>query len=368
VVAYSGEKDRQKQAADMMAEAMRRERLTLAHVVGPGMGHDYDAGSRAEIDRRLDRIARRGRNAVPDRVRFTTYTLRYNKSFWLRVDGLERHWERADVDSLLMGSGAAVQTRNVSALTIAMGPGECPLLNPEGPTVQLDGLRLKAANVLSDRSWATHFRKVDGTWEAVKSADDGTLRKRHGLQGPIDDAFLDSFLMVRPTGKPLNEKVGAWVKGELAHALEHWRKQFRGDARVKDDGEVTEKDAAEHNLVLWGDPSSNKVLAKVAAKLPVRWDAKAVTVGKAPFDAAHCVALLIYPNPLNPKRYVVLNSGFTYREYDYLNNARQVPRLPDYAVLDVRTPPTSQAPGKVVTAGFFDERWKLAEDKAKVNP
>ena len=32
------------------------------------------------------------------------------------------------------------------------------------------------------------------------SDDDGTLRKRHGLQGPIDDAFMDSFLMVRPTG------------------------------------------------------------------------------------------------------------------------------------------------------------------------
>ena len=42
--------------------------------------------------------------------------------------------------------------------------------------------------------------------------------------------------------------------------------------------------------------------------------------------------MLIYPNPLNPKQYVVLNSGFTFREYDYLNNARQVPKLPDWAV------------------------------------
>ena len=63
--------------------------------------------------------------------------------------------------------------------------------------------------------------------------------------------------------------------------------------------------------------------------------------------------VLIYPNPLNPKHYVVLNSGFTFREYDYLNNARQVPKLPDYAVIDVRTPPSSRLPGKVVTAGFF---------------
>ena len=26
------------------------------------------------------------------------------------------------------------------------------------------------------------------------------LRKKHGLQGPIDDAFMERFLFVRPTG------------------------------------------------------------------------------------------------------------------------------------------------------------------------
>ena len=69
--------------------------------------------------------------------------------------------------------------------------------------------------------------------------------------------------------------------------------------------------------------------------------------------------MLIYPNPLNPKRYVVLNSGFTFREYDYLNNARQVPKLPDYAVIDVSVPASSRAPGGIVAAGFFGERWEL---------
>jgi hypothetical protein len=56
---------------------------------------------------------------------------------------------------------------------------------------------------------------------------------------------------------------------------------------------------------------------------------------------------------------VVLNSGFTFREYDYLNNARQVPKLPDYAVVDVTVPPSSRLPGRIVTAGFFDEVWRL---------
>jgi len=84
-----------------------------------------------------------------------------------------------------------------------------------------------------------------------------------------------------------------------------------------------------------------------------------VQVGNERFDAAHHAPVFVFPNPLNPRRYVVLNSGFTYREYDYLNNARQVPRLPDYAVIDIRQPVTSQAPGGISLAGFFGERWEL---------
>jgi hypothetical protein len=113
-------------------------------------------------------------------------------------------------------------------------------------------------------------------------------------------------------------------------------------------------------LVLWGDPASNKVLARIADKLPIRWDQNSVDVGTASFASSRYVPVFIYPNPLNPKRYVVLNSGFTFREYDYLNNARQVPKLPDFAIVDMSVPMSSRAPGGIVAAGFFGERWELS--------
>ena len=72
--------------------------------------------------------------------------------------------------------------------------------------------------------------------------------------------------------------------------------------------------------------------------------------------------VLIYPNPLNPKRYIVLNSGFTFREYDQLNNARQVPKLPDFAIVDVSVPVSSRAPGGIADAGFFGEDWELTNE------
>jgi Prolyl oligopeptidase family len=368
-VAYSGENDRQKQAADMMAKALETEGIELVHIKGAKAGHQYTPEAKAEINRRIDSIAALGRERTTAEIHFTTWTLRYNTCHWLQIDGMEQHWERARVDIDLIGNeegGPLIETANVSAFTISIPPGlgvVVPFTVAKGRRIMIDEQVVEAPGPLSDRSWVAHFRKNDGHWAMAASVDDGVLRKRHGSQGPIDDAFMDSFMMVRPTGTPLNDKAGKWAAAEMQHAVEHWRNQFRGDARVKDDKDVSEADIAAHNLVLWGDPHSNAILAKIAGNLPIVWDDKGIQLAPKSFDAGHHVLVAIYPNPLNPKRYVVLNSGFTFREYDYLNNARQVPKLPDYAIVDVDISVSPRAPGGIVAAGFFDERWALQGEK-----
>ncbi|MEW6156104.1 MAG: prolyl oligopeptidase family serine peptidase [Verrucomicrobiota bacterium] len=361
-VAYSGENDRQKQAADIMAKALAAEGMELTHLIGPKTGHIYHPDTKREINARIDSIVARGRNPVPRKVRFTTWTLRYHEMLWVTLDGLEEHWERAQVEAEIVDDRTVrLSTKNVSALTLSMPPGLCPLDPTQAPRVILDGRTLTAPRVQSDRSWTAHFRKEGKRWNAAPHGDAPGLRKRHGLQGPIDDAFMDSFIMVEPTGQPLHEKTGAWAAAEMKHAINHWRKQFRGDARVKKDTEISDDDIASSHLVLWGDPQSNRLLARLAAQLPISWDGEKVRLGKKELSAAHHVPVLIYPNPLNPRRYVVLNSGFTFREYDYLNNARQIAKLPDFAVVDVNKPMTSRLPGGIAAAGFFDEQWRLRE-------
>jgi hypothetical protein len=175
---------------------------------------------------------------------------------------------------------------------------------------------------------------------------------------------MDSFIFVRPTGKPLNDSVGGWVKSELQRAISQWRTVFRGEARVKDDAAITAADVADANLILWGDPASNSVLSKILSKLPIRWSSETLTLGAMSVPAAHHAPVLVFPNPLNPKRYVVLNSSFTFREGSSQTNAQQTPKLPDWAIIDLQTPPNDKAPGLVVDAGFFDEHWQLpATDK-----
>jgi hypothetical protein len=65
--------------------------------------------------------------------------------------------------------------------------------------------------------------------------------------------------------------------------------------------------------------------------------------------------VLIFPNPLNPNRYVVLNTGHTFTLRDlHRSNAYQTPKLGDWAVLKPGT-----VGNEVLAAGFFDEGWRL---------
>lgn len=364
VVAYSGEIDKQKQAADIMATYLKKEGIELQHIIGPKTAHSYHPLAKKEVNERIDAIVEKGRNPVPKRVRFSTYTLRYNQLLWVQVDLMNRHWEKALVDAELLDPRTIkATTSNVEGLTLKMPSGLCPLDVTTNPKVILDGAEISCPRPLSDRSWVVHFRKENGAWKLVSQPTPAGARKVHGLTGPIDDAFMDSFLVVRPTGESKNPKIQAWVKAEMNRSLDHWRKQFRGEARVKNDTEVTEEDIKKHHLILWGDASSNKVLARLAAKLPVQWDAGALVVNQAKYPAQDHALSMIYPNPENPGKYVVLNSGFTFRDYDYLNNARQIARLPDFAVIDVNTAPNARYPGKIRSAGFFDDHWKFESPK-----
>ena len=358
-VAYSGEIDIQKQAADIMEQALEKEGIDLVHIIGPKTAHRYHPEAAKEVERRFASIARKGRERFPRRIRFVTYTLKYDRMGWVTVDGMGTHWERARVDGRL-GDDSTVElkTENVTDLTLALPSGWSRFEITRPVRVSIDGQRLEGPHPMSDRSWTTKLHRTDGAWRLGARKPAG-LRKRHDLQGPIDDAFMDSFLFVRPTGKANNEAVEKWARSELDRAIVHWRRHFRGDARVKDDSEVTDADIADSNLVLWGDPKSNAILKRISDKLPITWNADGIEAGSRSFPSADHALILIYPNPLNPDRYVVLNSGFTYRDFAYLNNARQVPKLPDWAVVDLRTPPDSLWPGKVVDADFFDERWEL---------
>ena len=103
-----------------------------------------------------------------------------------------------------------MKTTNIAALTLE---------NSGKPVI--DGQQMKEGK---------SFEKREGKWRPARPAKG--LRKLHGLQGPIDDAFRDSFVV---TGSlPEREK-------------KLWAKWMRGDLR-------TGKASGQDHLVLFGDP------------------------------------------------------------------------------------------------------------------
>jgi len=357
VVGYSGEIDAQKQANDAMAAAMLDEGLKLEHFIGPNTAHSYEPTARQRVQDRLDQLAAKGRNPVPDEIRFTTWMLRYNKMFWITVDAMGQEWVRARANARIDGDTITATTTNVTALHLTFDSGLAPFAVGTRPVLKIDGEAITLPAVGRDKSLTAGLVKTGSSWKSGELPSGG-LRKAHGLQGPIDDGFMESFVIVRPTGKAFSEAMGTWEREQADYAISEWVHFFRGEPRVKNDTDVTAAEIAGGNLVLFGDPSSNAVYKRIADRLPIRWRADGLTVGEETFDGSHA-PVFIFPNPLNPRKYVVINSGFTF--HDQSNNDMQSPKLPDWAVVDITKPGNNYKylPLFVASQGFFDEAWKL---------
>ena len=184
----------------------------------------------------------------------------------------------------------------------------------------------------------------------------GIQRKKHGLQGPIDDAFLEPFLVVRATGTPWNAAANEQALRILQRFDRQYSLAYRGHIRIKDDKDVTAEDFTKYHVVLFGDPGSNRWIAKLNGKLPpLHWTKETVALGSKSFPAAESVPALIYPDPLSPSYYVVINSGLTAAWADWAGDF-PTPRYGDFAIFKVQ--PDSDDPD-VAYAGLFDESWKL---------
>jgi hypothetical protein len=331
-----------------MERAMRAAGLLLPRVWGTNVPHKWTPEAKKEVSRFVDDAVAKGKPEFPPEVHFTTRTLRYNGAPGIRVTRLGNHWERADVRTKVHpDKSLTIETHNVEQMQITF-----PAMAVDPRKVIVDGKKVFITGRNLDDTFTPLLDKERDGWAQLIGGV-GTRNKRPGVQGPIDDAFMDRFLVVRPTGTSANTTAAAWMSSTLAKATNEWRAQFRGDARVKDDSQINDADIANYNLVLFGDPKSNRLLARIVDKLPMQWSEQAVRIGTKAFAAKTHVPMLIFPNPLNPERYVVLNSGFTFAAAGTGSNAQQTPKLPDYAVLDV------EHGGIVVLADFFDDQWRV---------
>ncbi|MEM9588592.1 MAG: prolyl oligopeptidase family serine peptidase, partial [Planctomycetota bacterium] len=303
LIAYSGELDKQKQAADRMQERCERLGITWPHVIGKEMGHKINAESAATIQREMAQWQREaGEEQGPSReVDFTTYTLRYPGVDWIEITGIKQHWKRSRIRGSLNERtipDVIIRTDSVTRFRLDFRGSQWPGKSDfDQVPVIVDGQVIEVP--LTDGVLQCEFQRQKD-WQLIHDTDDSpqALRKHPGLQGPIDDAFTDRFLFVLPSRPARHGQVERWIQREIRFAQDRWKEIMRGDVRTVLDTELTEEHILNNHLVCFGDLQSNRYLARITQSLPVRWNEQHISIASQQTPSTNHALALCYPNPL----------------------------------------------------------------------
>ncbi len=296
-------------------------------------------------------FAKYRRPAAPRRLELVTADLRFNGNHWLQIDALQRydagarlvaHWrEDGEVD---------IRTENAAAFSLRR-QAACP--EPAPVAVMLDGVRIPLSAGDAE-GW--HLIRDDGGWREGVLSRNG-LHKRSGLSGPVADAEHGPLLFVYGTGDE------NWaLTREVAQRLRRRHGGMTIEWPMRADVEITGEEIRTHSLVLVGTPGSNRLLDRLADRLPVRVESGGIRVGDRFHAGNTLAAVFIHPHPLAPGRYVVVHTAVT---QEALAGAVDLPELlPDYVVYDTAGGHPERGmvfsvEGQVVDAGFFDGNWEV---------
>jgi len=361
---YGGELDAQLVASTKMIERGKELGVDATLLIGPGMGHKFHPDSYKEFMAFHTARSVEGRPRYPGRkrIRFVTWTLKYNRCEWLTIEEMIKPYEETRAEGGLDDDGVLrLTTKNIAVLKIARDIAD---------RIELDGTRLELRSAADGLLPDVFFERSGEEWSVLNYDDSVSfqrnpgLHKRHDLQGPIDDAFMEPFVCVRGTGDPWSKETQARADATLKLFELEFDKWLRGRVPVINDADVTEDRIASSNLILFGDPGSNAVMAKVIDRLPVRWTKDGFEVNGQSYDSKTHQLSMIYPNPLNPRRYVVINSGHTMHEKDFrASNSWLFPKLGDIAVQKVDLKKDGSFEAETVWADMFDSNWKLPVQK-----
>jgi hypothetical protein len=261
------------------------------------------------------------RERNPQRVLYTVESLRNPRAYWIEVLGRHDENYAGTIDAEVSGQTVLVKTKNIDAYRLCLSG------------VAVDSNR--PVEVVENGRSLGHVRAEVFTRqpEAYKKA---AYIKNERIRGPIGDAFTDAYVVVwgaNDGGSQLAE-----ISKKTAVSLAHGAPCF-SDANMPP--ELLES----HNLILVGTAESNRWLAKVSTGLPVQIEAGQIVADGKRFSGSDIGFILVYPNPLNPKRYVQVfsatssvaldNISRAYLEIEAMAQSSDVAQHSDVAVFEV---------------------------------
>jgi len=294
------------------------------------------------------------RDPNPRHVRIRSAELRHASAFWARVLQEESPLAFMVVDAEVVDRNVIrLDTQNV--LDIVLSPS-APLVDPAKP--------IKVVWNGSAQEMTLQEGKLHLTSPAYKLA---ALHKNERLPGSMLDFTVTPFAIVIGTASKDPEMV-EMCRQKAKPLIDTWRDWQKQEPRVFQDSELTDADMARYSLLLIGGPDANSVTAKLAAKLPLQISADRISIDGKDFPVKDAALQMIYPNPLNPERYVWLAAA-TSTDGMYFNQLSiQRPNDCDYLIVDGRIPAFKQSASPLqvrVVSGMFDYNWRFSESLAQ---
>lgn len=308
----------------------------------------------------FDFFAQHRRNPHPRQVIYKTENLRFNRAYWTRIDQLEKHGDMARIHAFIeTDNRIEVEVENITGYTLHL---DQPLVDMDKEVVINTNSR---PSFTGQPTAQISLAYREGAWQPVSESkiDSKLLRKHPDRCGPIIEAFNAPFLLVygtsgRAEDTETNQRESRW-------AQVWWQIWANGNCRIKPDREIVQEDVENYNLILYGNAASNQVIARVNQDLPIHFAGGAIVAGEERFEGDEVAVQLVYPNPLNPDRYVVINGGVTCKGTANIHKTglevmdEHFPSSTtfDYAIFNDNF--IGKTENRYLKSGYFDGQWQL---------
>ncbi len=315
----------------------------------PGRGHEVLENGFGNGGLSIDWFLQHRRNPDPRHVRIRSAELRNASAYWVHV-------RQAASPLAFMCVDAEVIDRNVirldsdNILEIDLSPSPV-LIDAEKPIkVVWNGVARK-------------MKLNNGTLKlTAQDYHPADLHKVEQLPGTMTDFTVTPFAVVIGTISKDTAMVSLCRQKGMAF-VGQWMEWQKQPPRVFDDTKISDEDMAKYSLLLIGGADANKVAKKLLPQLPLKIASGKITIDGTTFQAKDAALQMIYPNPLNHDRYVLIAAG-TSPEGMYFNevNPQQLSGW-DFVISDGRIPafPQKGSPQQMaVASGMFDYNWRYS--------
>jgi predicted esterase len=312
----------------------------------PGRGHE----ALDVMDDIIEWFLQHRRNPDPRHVRIRSAELRYGTAYWARIEQASDPMDFMVVDTEVVGPNVVrLDTQNV--LEIVLSPSAALVDRSKPLKVIWNG---SAQNV----EFKEGLARLRAAGHLV-----GQMRKSPELPGTIADFTTTPFAVVIGTASRDPEMV-EMCRAKADAFIRYWRQWQNQEPRVFKDSDLKDSEAARYSLLLIGGPEANLVTARLAGRLPLKILSNRVIIGEESFEVADAAVQVIYPNPLDSSRYVLISAGTSADGMYFLDPNPRDSGDWDFVVLDGRVPSKGQQVGAEklrVVSGVFGPDWMVKD-------